>query len=174
MSKEVEVILVDENDVQIGTMEKMKAHQEGKLHRAFSVIAYNSKGEWLLQKRAATKYHSANLWTNTCCSHPIPDKEMEACILERMQEEMGFSATLEKLFNFTYLARLNAGLTEYEFDHVYQCQFDGEPVLNPDEASDYKWVNPENLRLDMEVHSENYTIWFKLIVDKIFNDRFGK
>ena len=121
-----QVILVDVNDRQIGIMEKMKAHQQGSLHRAFSVFIFNKKGEMLLQQRALNKYHSGGLWTNACCSHPLPGEETIAAAKRRLQEELGFEIPVEKVFDFVYKADFDNGLTEHEFDHVYVGEFEGK------------------------------------------------
>ena len=123
-----EVVLVDEQDKPVGVMEKMQAHREGKLHRAFSVFIFNDKGEMLLQQRAFNKYHSAGLWTNACCSHPKPNETTETAAARRLNEELGFKTSLEKLFDFTYKASFENGLTEYEFDHVFSGIYNGEII----------------------------------------------
>ncbi len=160
------LILVDENDRQIGTEEKIKAHEEGKLHRAFSIFIFNSKGEMLLQKRAKTKYHSGGLWTNTCCSHPRDGERIEEAVHRRLKEEMGFDCELEEKFHFIYKVKLDHGLTEHEFDHVFVGKYDGEVKPNPEEADDFKWINMETLKKDLEEHPENYTEWFKIAIQK--------
>src|SRR5688572_13811853 len=119
MIKEQEVILVNEQDEVIGTMEKITAHRKAILHRAFSVFIFNSKGEMLLQQRAFNKYHSGGLWTNACCSHPAPGEHTADAAGRRLQEEMGFSASIQKIFEFTYFSEFENGLTEHEFDHVF-------------------------------------------------------
>src|SRR4249919_2599143 len=113
-----EVILVNEQNEAIGTMEKMEAHRKALLHRAFSVFIFNSKGEMLLQQRALNKYHSGGLWTNACCSHPRPGELIEDAATRRLKEELGFETPLKKIFQFTYQASFDNGLTEHEFDHV--------------------------------------------------------
>jgi len=163
-----EIILVDENDNQIGTSEKLKAHQEAKLHRAFSIFVFNEKNELLLQKRAATKYHSPNLWTNTCCSHPRPGKNLIAEAKKRLIEEMGFECDLKESFSFVYKANLG-DLTEYEFDHVLFGHFSGNPFPNKEEAADWKWMSLVELKKDIKKNPQNYTSWFKIIFDKIKN-----
>jgi isopentenyl-diphosphate delta-isomerase len=114
-----QVILVNDRDEPIGLMEKLEAHQKGLLHRAFSIFIFNSSGELLLQRRSLHKYHSGGLWTNTCCSHPSPAEDILAAAQRRLNEEMGFTAPLEKIFDFIYKAEFDNGLVEYEFDHVF-------------------------------------------------------
>jgi isopentenyl-diphosphate delta-isomerase len=162
-----QVILVDSYDNAIGTMEKMEAHRQGVLHRAFSVVVFNSKGELLLQKRALTKYHSGGLWTNTCCSHPTTSEPIEQTARRRLQYEMGIDVAPAFAFKFTYHASLDHGLTEHELDHVFTATFDGSPHVNPAEVSDWKYVDLQNLRTDMTRVPEHYTAWFKYIVDRL-------
>ncbi len=162
------LILVDENDKEIGFEEKLKAHQNGgKLHRAFSVFVFNKKGELLLQKRAKEKYHSALLWTNTCCSHPRPDENIEAAAHRRLKEEMGFDCDLSKKFSFIYKVDFENGLSENEFDHVFFGQFDAEPKPYLKEAAGWKWIDVEGLKKDIKENPEKYTYWLKNSLDKI-------
>ncbi|MEO1052709.1 MAG: isopentenyl-diphosphate Delta-isomerase [Bacteroidota bacterium] len=163
---EEKVILVDEHDHTIGEMEKLKAHQEGVLHRAFSILIFNTKGEILLQKRAQSKYHSGGLWTNTCCSHPRPGESIIDAANRRLVEEMGIEADLQFQYKFIYQVVLENDLIEYEYDHVLTGQFDGEPQLNPEEAEDWKYIDPEFVENDLTQNPEDYTFWFKAIVDK--------
>jgi isopentenyl-diphosphate delta-isomerase len=172
MSQLQQVILVDELDNEIGTEDKLKAHQSGgRLHRAFSVFIFNSKHELMLQKRAGTKYHSGGLWTNTCCSHPRPGETTLAAARRRLQEEMGFDTELKEIFSFIYRAELDQGLTEHELDHVLIGFYDEAPQVSPDEAAAWQWISLDDLLIDIKKHSENYTEWFKIIlresVDKI-------
>ncbi len=159
------VILVDEQDRAIGTMEKLEAHQKGLLHRAFSILIYNSKGEMLIQKRADTKYHSGGLWTNACCSHPLPDEKMEDATRRRLKFEMGIDIPSQYAYKFVYRVALDKSLVEHEVDHVYTAVFDGIPNVNPDEVEDWKYVNVSSLKEDITKHPERYTHWFKLILD---------
>jgi isopentenyl-diphosphate Delta-isomerase len=161
-----EVILVDERDNVIGSMEKMEAHRQGKLHRAFSVILFNSAGEMLLQKRAKNKYHSAGLWTNTCCSHPLPGENIENAAARRLKEEMGIDVRPNYAYKFIYKAHLDQNLTEHELDHVFIGKYDGEPKMNSDEVDDWKFVKIEWLKEDIKNNPSHYTEWFKLIMEK--------
>jgi isopentenyl-diphosphate Delta-isomerase len=163
---EEQVILVDEQDCPIGVAEKMQAHRDGLLHRAFSIFVINSKGELLLQKRSRSKYHSGGLWTNTCCSHPRPEETTEVGARRRLQEEMGFSCDLREIFSFAYQANLDNELIEHEFDHVFVGEFNGEPILNPEEAEDWRWSAIEDLRDDMQSHPDRYTFWLKVCFEK--------
>ena len=161
-----EVILVDQDDNAIGTMEKMEAHRKGLLHRAFSVMIFNSNGEILLQKRAQSKYHSGGLWTNACCSHPFPDELMEVATRRKLKQEMGIDLKTEYAYKFIYHTNLDHGLIEYECDHVFTGIFDGEPVINIHEVEDWKFISPKQLHKDINVNPQNYTYWFKLILDQ--------
>lgn len=157
-----EVILVNENDVEIGLMAKLEAHQKGLLHRAFSIFIFNTKGELLLQQRASDKYHSAGLWSNTCCSHPLPYEGTENAAVRRLEEEMGLEAPLHFIFSFLYKAELENGLTEHEFDHVFWGVSDHEPIINTSEVSNFKYISVEALSEDMLQHPYKYTEWLKI------------
>jgi isopentenyl-diphosphate delta-isomerase len=159
------VILVDENDQEIGTMEKQEAHEKGLLHRAFSVFVFNENKELLIQQRALTKYHSAGLWTNTCCSHPRIGETIEQAAHRRLMEEMGFDCDLSTKTSFIYKAAFENGLTEHEFDHVLVGSFNGEINFNPTEVKKFKWINLEELQIDLLQNNQNYTAWFKIIFD---------
>ncbi|MEO5891624.1 MAG: isopentenyl-diphosphate Delta-isomerase [Ferruginibacter sp.] len=163
----MDVILVDELDQPIGTMEKMEVHQKALLHRAFSIFIFNAKGEMLLQKRAANKYHSAGLWTNACCSHPRPGADILQAAKERLQEEMGFSTSLKKAFDFIYKAPYDNGLTEYEFDHVFVGNYAGEIKPNPDEVADYCFKTLAEIKESLQLHAHKYTAWFKIAFPKL-------
>jgi len=163
----MDVILVDENDEQIGTMGKIEVHQKALLHRAFSVFVFNDKGEILLHRRANKKYHSGGLWTNTCCSHPKPGEETLWAAENRLQEEMGFNTTLKKAFDFIYKAPFDNGLTEYEFDHVFVGTYDGVIVPNAEEVSDYCYKSVEEIKNSLESHPQKYTEWFKIAFPKM-------
>lgn len=168
-TKNNNVILVDNQDNQIGVCEKIKAHQEGKLHRAFSIFIFNSKGELLLQQRAKEKYHSGGLWANTVCSHPTPDRDILDSVEDRMKEEMGFSTEVNELFSFIYKSDYKNGLAEHEYDHVFIGNYDDNPIPNPEEVMNYKWMNIKDLQKDIEKNSNSYTSWFKIILkDKRF------
>ena len=172
MSTKEYVILVDENDNELGLMEKMEAHEKGVLHRAFSVFVFNGKGEVMLQQRAFEKYHSGGLWTNTCCSHPRKGETVLEAAHRRMEEEMGFDCELEEQFHFIYNRKLDKGLTEHELDHVVFGKFDGAPSLNPEEVADYKWVNMQELKTDISENPNQYTEWFKICFDEVFERSF--
>lgn len=161
------VILVNELDEPIGTMEKLEAHQKGLLHRAFSVFITNAKGELLLQQRALNKYHSGGLWTNTCCSHPLPDEDVIAASHRRLVEEMGFDCELTEVFSFTYRAEFDNGLTEYEFDHVLIGQYDGEIQPDNAEVMNHKFASPNEIRFLLLTAPETFTHWFHIAFPKI-------
>jgi isopentenyl-diphosphate delta-isomerase len=165
---EEQVILVNENDEQIGLMPKLEAHEKALLHRAFSVFVFNDKNELMLQQRAAHKYHSPDLWTNTCCSHQRHGETNIQAGQRRLQEEMGFVTPLEESISFIYKAPFDNGLTEHEFDHVMIGYFNDAPKINPDEVSNWKWMTLDNVKDDMKNHPEVYTEWFKIIFDKFY------
>ncbi|GGF69882.1 isopentenyl-diphosphate Delta-isomerase [Wenyingzhuangia marina] len=163
-----QVILVNEQDEQIGIMEKIEAHEKALLHRAFSVFVFNDAGELMLQQRAKDKYHSPLLWTNTCCSHQkVGETNIEAG-KRRLQEEMGFTTDLKDVCSFIYKAPFDNGLTEHEFDHVLTGIYNEEPNLNPDEAEAYKWMKLEDVKADMQKNPEIYTAWFIIIFEKFY------
>jgi isopentenyl-diphosphate delta-isomerase len=157
-----EVILVDESDTPLGTMEKMEAHRRALLHRAFSVFIFNSKGEMLLQQRSPDKYHSAGLWTNACCSHPRPGEDTLEAAIRRLYEELRFTTPLEKLFHFTYKSAFDNGLTEFEFDHVFVGTYDAAIHPNKAEVSDYCHWSPELIRESLRLQPDRFTSWFRL------------
>jgi len=164
---EEQVILVDENDVAIGVMEKQQAHLQGLLHRAISILVFNSAGELLIQQRAAHKYHSPMLWTNTCCSHPRPGESNDHAASRRLMEEMGMSVKLEKKWSFTYKTTFENGLMEHEYDHVYFGYSDIHPQINPEEAHAYRYVTMEQLESEIDQSPEQFTYWFKLLLPHI-------
>ena len=163
----MDVILVDERDVQTGTMEKLEVHQKALLHRAFSIFVFNAKGEMLLHKRAANKYHSAGLWTNACCSHPSPGEDTLSAAHNRLQEEMGISINMEKVFDFTYKAVFDNGLTEHEFDHVFVGEYDGAIFPDKEEVSDYCFKSIGDIKDSIQTHPQKYTEWFKIAFPKM-------
>ena len=166
--EEEHVILVNENDEQIGTMPKLEAHEKAALHRAFSVFIFNENDELMLQQRASHKYHTPNLWTNTCCSHQrVGETNIEAG-KRRLQEEMGFVTELKDTVSFLYKAPFTNGLTEHEYDHVLVGHYNQDPKINPEEVSDWKWMTLENVKNDMKISPDKYTIWFKIIFDKFY------
>jgi isopentenyl-diphosphate delta-isomerase len=162
-----QVILVDNQDNPIGLMEKMEVHEKAILHRAFSVFIFNHQGELLLQQRALTKYHSAGLWTNTCCSHPRPNEKTEDAANRRLLEEMGFSTPLEKVFDFIYTANFDNGLTEHEFDHVYIGFYEG--IIQPDstEVNSFTYSSFDEIDAQLISSPHIYTEWFKIAYPKV-------
>lgn len=160
------VILVNEEDDPIGTMEKMEAHREGLLHRAFSVLVFNSKGEMLLQKRAKSKYHSAGLWSNACCSHPKPGENTDDAAKRRMKEELGIDIQPKYLYKFKYKVELENDLIEHEFDHVYVCQFDGAPMINRNEIEAFSYLSLDELKYQLSQSPHLYTYWLNIIVNE--------
>jgi isopentenyl-diphosphate delta-isomerase len=162
-----EVILVDEKDQPCGLMEKMEAHQKGVLHRAFSVFIFNKQGEMLLQQRATEKYHSGGLWTNACCSHPLPGENTSSAAVRRLKEEMGFDTSLEKIFDFLYKARFDNGLTEHEFDHVYAGEYEGDINFDTSEVKDVCFKSMKEIKEDLERQPEKFTTWFRIAFPQV-------
>lgn len=162
------VILVDESDRQIGLEEKLKAHRNGaKLHRAFSVFVFNSKGETMLQQRATSKYHTQSKWTNTCCSHPMPNESVAEAAHRRLKEEMGFDCKMEETFSFIYKAEVGNGLTEHEYDHVFFGTYDGKPNLNKEETMNFRWIPLAKLKEEVQKNPDNFTPWLRISLDKV-------
>lgn len=162
------VILVDEQDNDIGVMEKLQAHQLGVLHRAFSVFIFNDKEQLLLQQRSLTKYHSAGLWTNTCCSHPRPNETIKDAANRRLFEEMGMSCDLKIKTNFIYKTSFENGLTEHELDYVLIGSSNQNPHINQDEVADYKWASISDIKTDIISNPNQYTSWFKIALERVF------
>ena len=148
-------------------MEKMAAHIVPRLHRAFSIFVFNSKGELLLQQRALSKYHSPGLWTNTCCSHPRNGEAVEQAASRRLMEEMGMQCEMHEVFTFIYKAPVGLGLIEHEYDHVFFGQSNDTPVINTDEVASWKYMGLDDIAMDLKAHPEQYTEWFKIAFDKI-------
>lgn len=161
------LILVDKDDIEVGSMEKMQAHQQGILHRAFSIFIFNGKGELLLQRRNIEKYHSAGLWSNTCCSHPRLGEQTLEAAHRRLMEEMGLQSKMEFEFSFIYNSQYENGLTEHEFDHVFFGYSDQLPEPNKDEVMDWKYMSIKELQMDLQKRDHIYTSWLKICFPKI-------
>lgn len=161
------VVLVDEQDREIGVEEKLKAHREGKLHRAFSVFLFNPKGELLMQQRAAEKYHSGGLWANTCCGHPRPEEDLAEAAARRLKEEMGISCAVEKAFHFIYRATVKSGLVEYEIDHVFVGRYDGLVQSDPNEVMAYRWNPFTELQEEIKSNPHYFVAWLPPAVEQM-------
>lgn len=168
------LIIVDKKDKQIGTMEKLEAHKQGLLHRAFSIYLFNSKNELLLQRRAIDKYHSGGLWTNACCSHPKPGEDTDAAAHRRLSEEMNIRCELNKAFSFIYKKEVDNYLIEHELDHIYIGEIDFDPIPNEEEVMDWKFIELATLKKDIKQSPEKYTEWFKISLEKIIRFRNKK
>lgn len=169
------MILVNENDEATGTMEKLEAHKRGLLHRAFSIFVFNSQGEMLMQQRAIHKYHSGGLWTNACCSHPQPGEETEEAARKRLKEEMGFGIPVTKIFDFVYKAKMDNGLTEHEFDHVFVGEYEGAVNYDREEVMNFSYKSMTEINDSLRIHPEEYTAWFHLAFPKMkswWNERY--
>jgi isopentenyl-diphosphate delta-isomerase len=164
------VVLVDEQDVEIGTLPKLEAHQKGMLHRAFSVFIVNTKGEMLLQQRAFDKYHSGGLWSNTCCSHPLPGEELFSAANRRLKEEMGMKAHLHHIHSFIYKVELENNLSEHELDHVFWGVCDEQPYINKKEVANWKYISTDELVTHVSLNPSIYTEWFKICLDRVLKN----
>lgn len=163
---EEQVVLISENDEVLGLMEKMQAHENGILHRAFSVFLFNDKGEMLLQKRAADKYHSPNQWTNACCSHPRSGETYLEAANRRLKEELGIETELTPKFHFIYKADVGGNLWEHELDHVFIGNYQEDFDLNKDEVAEIRYISMEDLDREIRENPENFTEWFKIILEE--------
>lgn len=155
-----QVVLVDGDDRAIGRMEKLAAHREGRLHRAFSVFVFDGAGRLLLQRRALGKYHSPGLWSNTCCGHPRPGEDTLAAAQRRLMEEMGLHCELEHVHSFIYRADLGDGLWEHELDHVFVGTTRDEPRPHPDEVAEWRAVPRAALEEELAHAPGGFTVWF--------------
>lgn len=164
-----EVVLVDVNDKEIGITTKEKAHKTPLLHRAFSVFICNKNKEILIQKRAPNKYHSPNLWANACCSHPRKGEDVRESAIERLKDEVGISTDIKELFSFTYLNKFSDTLYEYELDHVFLGYYDGDIILNTEEASETKWITINDLEKDLTENPLKYASWFIICAPKVLS-----
>lgn len=162
-----EIVLVNENDEQIGIMDKLKVHQQGLLHRAFSIFIFDSKGRMLLQQRAPGKYHGGLLWTNACCSHPYPEEEVKNAALRRLNEEMGFCTELHEIFVFTYHAKVENHLIEHEYDHVFAGEYTGNIEPDTAEVTDFCFEEMEQIKWAIENQPAKFTSWFKIAFPQI-------
>jgi isopentenyl-diphosphate Delta-isomerase len=161
------VILVDENDNETGTLEKMEAHRSALLHRALSVFIISTGGEWILQRRAMNKYHSNGLWTNTCCSHPYPGETCLEAAHRRLKEEMGMQSELKEVFHFIYKEKLDNDLWEHELDHVFIGISNDLPVINPLEVLEWRAVLFDEIEREMSSNPESFTFWFRHIYRQV-------
>ena len=166
---EEQVILVDAEDREIGVLGKLAAHENGGVrHRAFSVFIVDPQGRWLLQRRAAGKYHFPGLWTNACCSHPRPGEATADAAHRRLREELGFDCPLTERFQFEYRATSAAeGLTEHELDHVFTGTWAGPVAPDPAEVDATRWMAPSAHDAERRAQPENFTPWFKIALERV-------
>ena len=162
-----QVVLVDQEDREVGTTSKLQAHRRGQLHRAVSVLVCDSKGAFLLQRRALQKYHSPGLWSNSCCGHPRPGEATLAAASRRLREEMGVDCPLEFALAFSYRAALGRGMTEHEIDHVFVGECDDAPSPDPLEVSEWRRVEPGVLQREMRATPELFTVWFHVLMERL-------
>jgi len=161
------IIAVDEQGRMTGTLDKMRAHITGQLHRAFSIFVFNTGGELLLQQRAEGKYHSGGKWTNTCCSHPRLGEHTDVAVHRRLREEMGFDCELKEMFSFRYRQSLENGLIEHEFDHVFFGRSDLQPSPDSSEVMAFKYLDMQELAADLEANPGNYSVWLKICFELV-------
>jgi isopentenyl-diphosphate delta-isomerase len=166
------LILVDEDDREVGYLNKIACHQgAGVLHRAFSLLIFNNKGELLLQQRAASKRLWPLYWSNTCCSHPRRFETMEVAIHRRLFEELGLHCPLQFLFRFRYQAQFDAAAAEQELCSVYAGRYNGPVRINPEEILAWRWISPEALQAELaKTGAEKFTPWFRLEWERIWRE----
>ena len=163
------VVLIDFDDTAVGEMEKMQAHEEGKLHRAFSVILYHGD-KMLIHKRASEKYHCGGLWTNSCCSHPRIYETYDEAVKRRLDEELGVSCDVKEIFSFVYYYQFSNGLTEFELDHVYIGEYSGDVQVDPNEIEEVKWISFADLKEDIKENPTKYTPWFVVALKRVLQE----
>lgn len=166
------VILVDKDNRQIGTEEKLLAHKEGKLHRAFSVLIFNKKNQLLIQQRAKEKYHCGGLWSNSCCSHPKIAESLISSAHRKLKQEMGFDCKLKRIFSFIYKIKLDNQLLEHEYDTVLIGKYEKNPKPNYEEVMNYRWMSLKQIKSDILENPKIYTPWFKIIIKK-WGNKYG-
>ena len=163
-----EVVLIDGENRVIGRADKLRAHVEGRLHRAFSVFIFDLRGDLLLQRRALGKYHSGGRWSNTCCGHPRPEEETRAAAERRLYEEMGIRSALRPVFDFRYRARVGPELQEYEHDSVFVGSFAGTPSPASEEVADWRYAGLSRVRSELRRRPNRYTVWLRLLLAERF------
>lgn len=164
---EESVVLVNEENEVLGLMPKMEAHEKGMLHRAISILLYNSQGEMLIQQRAKTKYHWPLIWSNAVCSHPRENESFQEAAERRLKEELNIRCSLEEIYRFVYKAQdEQTGLIEHEYDVVYKGIYDGDVPFNLDEIESIRWIALDSLSQEIENEPEKFSFWFKEILKK--------
>ncbi|MGL4993413.1 MAG: isopentenyl-diphosphate Delta-isomerase [Bacteroidales bacterium] len=164
------VVVVNSDDIVVSLCPKTEAHKRGVLHRAVSVFVINSNGEWLIQRRALEKYHSPGLWSNTCCTHPLPDESYHSAALRALKKEMGMYCEINYLFDFIYKAKLEGDMIEHELDHLFIGFSDKLPIVNTDEVCEYRYIHPDELRSSIISSPEIYTEWFKIVFERVYKE----
>jgi isopentenyl-diphosphate delta-isomerase len=162
-----QVILVNEKDEELGAMDKMQAHRQGILHRAFSIFIFDKTGRMLIQQRSAQKYHGALLWSNACCSHPFLGESIESAGQRRLLEELGITVPLKSVFSFLYKTEVENDLIENEFDHVLTGIYEGELKINPTEVASFCYISMSQLKESIQDYPYKFTYWFRLALPKI-------
>lgn len=157
----MKIAVVNLGDEIVSYIDKQKVHEQGLLHRAFSLCIFNSSGKMLIHQRALDKYHSAGLWTNTCCSHLPENAEFVSFMHQRLQDEMGFDCELQPAFRFHYQTSFENGLIENEIDHVFVGLFDRDPQVNPTEVVDWQWLSIAEIQQQIANAPHRFSYWFK-------------
>ncbi len=162
------LVLVDEDDREVGFLDKASAHLgRGVLHRAFSLFVFNRQGELLLQQRAAGKRLWPGFWSNTCCSHPRRGEALEEAVGRRLAEELGMRCAMSFLFKFEYQAQFDADGAEHELCWVYAGRSDEAPTLNLNEVSALRYISPSELDAEMAEQPQRFTPWFKIEWERV-------
>lgn len=157
------LILVDENDNEIGHLSKDECHNgQGRLHRAFSLFIFNEAGEVLLQQRSGQKRLWPLYWSNACCSHPRRGETMSQAINRRLHQELGLTSDLEFLFKFIYQAQYDGGGAEHELCWVYLGRSGDDIVVNANEIVDWRYVSVKRLDEELAAQPDKFTPWMKL------------
>jgi isopentenyl-diphosphate delta-isomerase len=155
------LILVSEANRAIGSGGKLAVHQEGLLHRAFSIFLFDAEGRVLLQRRDIGKYHSGGLWANTCCGHPRAGERTLKAAHRRLGEELGMRADLRFGFRARYRTSLDHGLVENELVYVYAGRAEGPMALNPEEVCETQVMALPDLIAETGRNPEAYAYWLR-------------
>ena len=142
------VVLLDNDGNVVGTADKATVHTaETPLHLAFSCHVFDQSGQVLVTRRALSKATWAGVWTNSFCGHPAPSETQEQAIARRASDELGITVSAIELVlpDFRYRAVDASGIVENEICPVYRAVSNDVVHANPDEVSEWEWVDPEFL-----------------------------